>query len=117
MNSDPTSVDRRRSTGAPGALHHQRATPWPRHDRFAVEWALPDDEIGPVDVVLPLGATDVAPGDAYRAHCPICDNHQPMQSAVTADGERYDRCLGCGHRWHVDRELGMVLGARLIAPG
>jgi hypothetical protein len=59
-NSDPTAVERRRSTGAPGALHHQRATPWPRHDPFAVEWALPDDEIGPVDVVLSLGATDVA---------------------------------------------------------
>ena len=40
-----------------------------------------------------------------------------MQSAVTADGERYDRCLGCGLLWHVDRELGMLLGARLIAPG
>jgi hypothetical protein len=117
MNSDPTAVDRRRSTGVSGALHPQRATARPGHDRFAVEWALLDDEIGRVDVVLPLGTTDVAAGDAYCAHCPVCENHQPMQSAATADGERYDRCLGCGHLWHVDRELGMVLGARLIAPG
>ena len=117
MKSELTSVDRRRSTGMSGALHPQRATPRPGYDRFTVEWALPDDEIGPVDVVLRLNATDVAAGDAYCAHCPVCDDHQPMQSAVTANGERYDRCLGCGHLWHVDHELGMVLGARLIAPG
>ena len=72
MNSELTSVDRRRrSTGMSGALHPQRATPRPGYDRFTVEWALPDDEIGPVDVVLPLGATDVALGDAYCAHCQV----------------------------------------------
>jgi hypothetical protein len=35
-----------------------------------------------------------------------------MQCAVTANGERYDRCLGCGRLWHIDRELGVVVGAR-----
>jgi hypothetical protein len=40
-----------------------------------------------------------------------------VQSAITAGGERYDRCLGCGHVGHFDHELGTVLGARLIAPG
>jgi hypothetical protein len=35
-----------------------------------------------------------------------------MQSAVTSNGERYDRCLGCGRLWHIDRELGVVVGAR-----
>jgi hypothetical protein len=63
MNSELTSVDRRRSTGMSGALHPQRATPRPGYDRFTVEWALPDDEIGPVDVALRLNATDVAAGD------------------------------------------------------
>jgi len=39
-----------------------------------------------------------------------------MQSAVTAEGERYDHCLGCGLLWHVDRDLGVVFGARLVIP-
>jgi hypothetical protein len=94
------------------AFHPQR-TPPPRQDRSAVDWALPDDEIGPADVVLRLCDTGVQPGDSYCAHCPVCDNHQRMQSAVTAKGERYDRCLGCGRLWHIDRELGVVVGARL----
>jgi hypothetical protein len=67
------------------APHHQRAIPGPRDDRFAVEWALPDDEIGPADVVLRVCDTDVQPGDSFCAHCPVCDNHQRMQSAVTAN--------------------------------
>ena len=90
----------------------QRATPGCRDDRSVALWALPDDEIGPADVILPVCHTDVQPGDSYCAHCPVCDNHQRMQSAVTAKGERYDRCLGCGRLWHIDRELGVVVGAR-----
>jgi hypothetical protein len=101
----------------PVAPHPQRARPWPEPDRFAVEWALPDDEIGQADVVLPLSAAHIRPGDVFCAHCPVCEGHQRMQSAVTADGQRYDRCLGCGRMWHIDRELGIVLGARLLAPG
>jgi hypothetical protein len=91
---------------------HQRATYGPRDDRSAAMWALPDDEIGPADVVVPVCDTDVQPGDSYCAHCPVCENHQRMQSAVTAKGERYDRCLSCGRLWHIDRELGVVVGAR-----
>src|SRR5512132_4587131 len=94
------------------ASPHQRATPGCRDDRSVALWALPDDEIGPADVVFPVRDTDVQPGDSYCAHCPVCDNHQRMQSAVTANGERYDRCLGCGRLWHIDRELGVVVGAR-----
>ena len=104
-----------------GARHVWRTPPptgdtRPQHDRFAVEWALPDDEIGPADVVLRFCEADVQPGDSYCAHCQVCDNHQRMQSAVTADGERYDRCVGCGLLWHVDRHLGRVVGARLMIP-
>lgn len=91
---------------------HRRPTPGPRDDRSAPMWALPDDEVGPADVVLRVCDTDVQPGDSYCAHCPVCDNHQRMQSAVTAKGERYDRGLGCGRLWHIDRELGVVVGAR-----
>jgi hypothetical protein len=98
------------------APHAYRPTPGRRQDRFTVEWALPDDEIGPADVVLRICDTDVQPGESYCAHCPACDNHQRMQSAVTADGERYDRCRGCGRLWHVDRDLGRVVGAWLITP-
>jgi formate dehydrogenase maturation protein FdhE len=86
------------------------------HDRFAVEWALPDDEIGPADVMVRICDTDVQPGESFCAHCPVCDNHQRMQSAITADGQRYDRCLGCGRLWHVDRDLGRVVGVRLVTP-
>src|SRR5918994_5079662 len=115
MDSNPTSVDRV-ATVMSGAGRAQRTTRRPLHDRFAVDWALPDDEIGLADVVLRVCDTDVQPGDSFCAHCPVCDNHQRMQSAVTAGGERYDRCLGCGRLWHVDRELGLVIGAHLIAP-
>jgi hypothetical protein len=96
------------------ATHAYWPTPRPRHEWFAVEWALPDDEIGPADVVLRICDTNVQPGESHCAHCPVCGNHQRMQSAVTTDGERYDRCLGCGRLWHVDRNLGRVVGARLI---
>jgi hypothetical protein len=121
MGSDLTALDRVAGVQLtvpvmPVAPHPQRATPPPRQDRFAVEWALPDDEIGPADVVLRVCDTDVKPGDSFCVHCPVCDNHQRMQSAVTADGERYDRCLGCGRLWHVDPDLGRVVGARFIIP-
>ena len=115
MDSDPTAVDRVMAVMS-GARHPQWATLRARHDRFAVEWAMPDDEIGPADIVLRFCDTDVRPGDSFCAHCPVCDDHQRMQSAVTADGERYDRCLGCGRLWHVDRDLGRVVGARHMAP-
>ena len=96
------------------ASPHQRATPGCRADRSGALWGLPDDEIGSADVVIRVCETDVQPGDSYCAHCPVCDSHQQMQSAVTTDGERYDRCLGCGRLWHIDRELGVVVGSHPV---
>jgi hypothetical protein len=58
MDRDSAAVDCRGSTGASGALDSRRATPRARADRFAVEWALPDDAMGPVDAVVPVGAAD-----------------------------------------------------------
>lgn len=126
MDSDPTTVDRVASVrpviptttiaAAQARLQATGEAAGFRHDRFAVEWALPDDEIGPADVVLRLCDTDVQRGDPSCARCPVCDNHQRMQSAVTADGERYNRCLGCGLLWRVDRDLGRVVGATLHDP-
>jgi hypothetical protein len=106
-------MDRRNNLGhARGVLVDRR----PRTNGLAVGWALPDDEIGPTDVVVRISETDVQPGESFCAHCPVCDDHQRMQSALTASGERYDRCLGCGRLWHVDRDLGRVVGVRLVIP-
>jgi hypothetical protein len=39
-----------------------------------------------------------------------------MQFVVTPEGVRYDHCSGCGLLWHVDHDLGVVVGSRLVAP-
>jgi hypothetical protein len=79
----------------------------------AADWALPGDEVGPVDVVLELRDAVIDPDLYRRGHCPVCGDVERMQLAVTPDGEHYDRCGGCGLLWHVDREAGLVLGIRL----
>lgn len=114
-NPQPATHDRNRRN-RPRHARSVLVDSRPRNNRRAVDWALPDTEVGPVDVVRRVGDTDVQSGDSYCAHCPVCHNHQRMQSAVTTSGERYDRCLGCGLLWHVDRELGLVVGARLTTP-
>jgi hypothetical protein len=79
----------------------------------AADWSLTADELGPADVVLELRDA-VIDSDLYRrGHCPACGDVKQMQLAVTRDGEHYDRCVGCGLLWHVDREAGRVLGIRL----
>ena len=82
----------------------------------AVDWTLPEGEIGPIDAVVPLREAIVDRDDVRRAHCPVCVDEEPMLFAVTEHGARYDRCLGCGLLWHVDRERDRVTGARPLAP-
>jgi hypothetical protein len=77
-----------------------------------VDWALPADEVGRADAVLELRDVVIDPDHERRAHCPVCGDVEQMQLAVTPDGEHYDRCVGCGLLWHVDRDAGLVLGNR-----
>ncbi len=81
----------------------------------AADWALPDDEVGPEIIVIPLRDAVFDPEGARRAHCPVCGPHQPMQFVITSSGVRYDYCSGCGLLWRVDRKLDAVVGTRLVA--
>jgi hypothetical protein len=80
-----------------------------------VAWALPDDEVGPPEVIVPLRDGVVVAEGIYPLRCTVCGPGQPMQSAVTSRGVRYDRCLGCGLLWHVDLDLGVMEGVRMVA--
>lgn len=82
----------------------------------AVHWALPDEEVGGPVTVLRLVDVDLDPDDTGRPTCPECEDAEPMLSAITRSGERYDLCLGCRLLWHVDRERGVVEGVRWLAP-
>jgi hypothetical protein len=79
-----------------------------------VAWALLDDEVGPPEVIVPLRDGVVDADGIYPLHCPVCDRDQPMQSAVTSQGVRYERCLGCGLLWHVDLDVGVIEGVRMV---
>jgi hypothetical protein len=81
----------------------------------SADWSLPGDEVGPADVVLDLQEVTIDPDVARRGHCPVCGDVERMQLAVTPNGEHYDRCVGCGLLWHVDRDSGLVLGNRFTA--
>jgi hypothetical protein len=80
------------------------------------DWALPSDEVGSAHVVIRLSDVVVEADDRRRAHCPVCGDEEPMQFVVTPEGVRYDHCSGCGLLWHVDHDLGVVVGSRLVAP-
>jgi hypothetical protein len=84
-------------------------------DPETADWALPADEVGPVDAVLELRDVVIDPDQRRRAHCPVCGDVEPMQLAVTRSGDHYDRCLGCGLLWHVDRDAGLVIGNRFTS--
>lgn len=84
------------------------------HAPSRADWALPDDEVGADAVVVPLRDAVLDPEGARRAHCPVCGDEQPMQVVVTSGGVRYDYCVGCGLLWHVDRDLDVVVGSRLV---
>lgn len=76
------------------------------------DWALPDDAIGVTAAVVPLDEAALEPDDERRPRCPVCRHPEPMLAAITAVGDRYDLCLGCGLLWHVDRRRGVVVGVR-----
>jgi hypothetical protein len=85
--------------------------------RHPIDWVLPEDEIGAHHVIVAIADTIIEPESENRVHCPVCGDREPMQRAVTAHGDRFDRCVGCGLLWHVDYEAGVVIGARQVAPG
>lgn len=82
-----------------------------------VEWSLPEDEIGPVQVIVPLHDDELEPDGTNAPWCPVCGTRTRMRAAVTPRGRRFDFCADCGLLWHVDRRLGRAEGHRVAAPG
>jgi hypothetical protein len=80
------------------------------------DWAVSEDEIGTDDEVVAIADTIIDPDAQSRTHCPVCGDRELMLRATTAQGERYDLCVGCGLLWHVDYAAGTVIGARQVAP-
>ena len=86
-----------------------------RDDRFAVPWSLPNDHPEPhgEPTVIDLSRSRCVMD--HEAHCPACGSRR-MQSIVTDEAGRYDRCLDCERLWVVQHDrLELALGARVTS--
>ena len=81
-------------------------------DRYAVAWSLDDQEDPAVEVVEVIDLTNGTHETRPDARCPACQSVH-IDTAITSDGDRYDRCLACDRLWEVDGdERRLVLGDR-----